>query len=426
MQKKGVRRVMTLQQLWNSGIRFLDLAVVYFALQLVRCAVISVAVVALILIVRQTVLKNCIFLKGAMWGMLLPVPFMGRMKFFYENWLGVKLFSWLTVFFMRNLWVCRLYLLGVLLCAAVLFRRRRRIGKMAAGMEKRRVNGTAVCVTRLPVAPSAVGAFRPVIVMPEVLLAQSGEDEIRMILLHEKTHIRLGHLLFYVLWDMLRALLWPNPLLFAGMRLLREDMEEICDRVTIQRSRGDAYRYGQLLLKSMRILQSKKACTDGYAAFTGNHAYANVRRRIGRIVRFRPYRRLTAFSVWILALAGVLGTVLWTHNVSYGRYTESEYMVLYEMETETKLTGKNEMFQEAVSYDGRYVYIEPGAFRELMEKGGMPDGHICICFGGYYKLPGIGGGSNFGYVDVADLQSGMLKIPYDSQEDLFCRILKLL
>lgn len=63
--------------------------------------------------------------------------------------------------------------------------------------------------------------------LPEVILQDYDRKELRTILLHEKTHIRLGHLWCYLLWDILRILLWLNPFLSTGMKYFREDMEEM-------------------------------------------------------------------------------------------------------------------------------------------------------------------------------------------------------
>ena len=46
---------------------FIDGAAVYFTVQLGRCAVCSVLILGMVLLLRRTVLKNSIFLKGAIW-----------------------------------------------------------------------------------------------------------------------------------------------------------------------------------------------------------------------------------------------------------------------------------------------------------------------------------------------------------------------
>ena len=53
--------------------------------------------------------------------------------------------------------------------------------------------------------------------------------------------------------------------------------------------------------------------------------------------------------------------------------------------------------------------------------------NICFYVGGYYKLPGIGGGGvGFGYLATANLENGILKIEYVKHEDIFERIFKML
>lgn len=99
----------------------------------------------------------------------------------------------LAVFMRRGNCSVPSQLRGVFLYAALLFYRRRKLKKMVAGMEKRKVDGTVVIyVTKTPVTPSTVGVFRPKIVMPEAILKGDAGKEFQTILLHEKTHIRLG------------------------------------------------------------------------------------------------------------------------------------------------------------------------------------------------------------------------------------------
>ncbi|MCI9441767.1 MAG: M56 family metallopeptidase [Ruminococcus sp.] len=415
---------MTVQVFWDKGIQFLNLCTVYYAVQIIRCVLFSVIVFIVIFFLRKTVFENHVFIKGALWSMLIPVLFTGRMKFFYENRAGVKLFSWLTAICMNHLWVCRLYLCGVFLFAALLFHRRRKLKKMVTCMEKRKIDGTFIYVTDIPVTPSTVGVFRPKIVMPEAILKEYAQEEIRTILLHEKIHIRLGHLLFYFLWDILRALLWANPLLTTGMKFFREDMEEICDWVTIQSSRGKAFSYGQLLLKSMRVLQAESEDFNMYAAFAGDKEYENVRQRVTRIVRYRPYKRMASVGILGIAVLFVAGTILWTQKVSYGRYNPDECITVYDAETDKVLIQDSKALKEACYYDENDIYIESGALQELTRDSGISGENIYIYFGGFYKLPGIGGGGSYAYLETTDSGESIIKLKYIKQEDIFYRILK--
>ncbi len=413
-------------EFWDNGIRFFNLCSVYYVVQIIRCVLFSVIVFICVLILRKTVLKNKVFLKGALWSLFIPVLFIGRLKFFYESRIGVRLFSWLTELCMNHIWICRLYLCGVFLYAVLLFYRRRKLKKMVAGMEQRKVDGMAIYVTKTPVTPSALGLFRPKIVMPEVILDEYDQKEFQTILLHEKTHIRLGHLHFYLLWDILRALLWLNPLLAMGTKFFREDMEEICDWVTIKQSKGKAYNYGQLLLKSMRTLQAESEDFNMYATFAGDKEYRNIRQRVKRIAAYKPYKDTVAVGTLIAAVLCVVVTFFFTRNISYGRYNPLDSIVVCDMETGTELVSDSEALREAVTYDEDYIYINAEIFQELLKENAVDSENICFSFGGYYKLPGIGGGSSYGYLETADLENCILKIEYEKNENIFAHILKVI
>lgn len=165
---------MTVREFWDNRIHFFHLCAVYYVIQLVRCTLLSFVVYAFVFTPRKTVLKNGVFLKRALWSLFIPVLFMGRMKFFYENMIGKNLFSGFTKMCMNHIWICGLYLCGILVNAALLSYRRRTLKKIIAGMEKRKADGTVIYVTKTPVTSSAVGIFKPKIVMSEVI--QKGYD----------------------------------------------------------------------------------------------------------------------------------------------------------------------------------------------------------------------------------------------------------
>lgn len=417
---------MTVQEFWNSGIEFLNLCSVYYVLQLVRCVLFSFIVFAFVFTLRKTILKNKVFLKGALWSLFIPVLFVGKMKFFYENKVGVKLFSQLTEMCMSHIWICWLYLCGIFIYAALLFYRRKSLKKIVAGMKKRKIGSTVIYVTKMPITPSTIGVFRPKIVMPEIILKGYDKKELQTILHHEMTHIRLGHLLLYLFWDMLRALLWLNPFLAIGTKYFREDMEEICDFVTLKQSKGKAYDYGQLLLKSMKILQAESKDFNMYATFAGDKEYQSVRQRVKQIATYKPYKRIMSVGTLIAAMVCVLVAFFVTQNLSYDRYNPLDNIVVYDMTTGTKIINDGKALREAVSYDENYIYIDVETFQELIKDSTISSENICFYCGGYCKLPGIGGGGVCGYLEMAELENGILKIKYETNEDIFGRILKII
>lgn len=417
---------MTAGDFFDSGLQFLNVCAVYYAIQLVRCATFSYGIFAVVFVLRKTVFKNRVFLKGALWSLFIPVLFVGKLKFFYESEIGLKLFSWQTVLFMDTL-VCVLYLSVAFVYGAVLFRRRIRLKKSVLALEKREVLNTPVYVTDLPVTPFVIGVFKPKTVLPKVITEEYTEEELKSVLLHEKNHVKLGHLLIYFLWDILRALLWINPFLTLGARYLREDMEEICDLVTIKKSGRGMYDYGQLLLKSIRILQSEGKNFNIYAAFAGDIEYRNVKHRFERIAAYKPYKISAVFAVLGAITLCAAGAVLWTQNVSYSRYNSHYCIVIYDEETGTVFSENNENLREAVYYDENYICIEASALNEFIYNSGISGGNIHIYLDGFYKLPGIGaGGGGYGYLETADPEEAVIKIDYEETEDIFSRILKLI
>lgn len=407
---------MMIQEFLDSVISFLNLCSVYYVTQILKCVQVSFPVFVLVFFLRKTLLKNRVFLKGILWSLFIPVLFVGKMKFFYEDETGILLFSWWAEICKIHVWINWLYLGVAWIYAARLFHKKRKLRKLIAGMEKRKVEDTFVYVTKVPVTPSVIGVFRPKIVMPEIILKEYDRTGLQTILLHEKTHIRLGHLAFYFLWDVLRVLLWLNPLLTIGTSFFREDMEEICDLITIRRSKGTAYDYGQLLLKSMRVLQTESEGFSMFAAFAEDKEYQNIRQRMIKIVRYRPYKKIVAISTSAAALLCVVAAVIWIRDVSYDRYNENDVMLAYGYDgKEVTFFDADYVLHQIVSYDDSYVYVDREAFENYLQENNAA-GDIFIVFGGFYKLPGIGGIGCSCYYEPGS-KEGIVKIPYENPAD---------
>ncbi len=417
---------MTVQEIWDSGAGLLNFCAVYYVIQLLKCVQISFMIFAFVFLLRKTFLKNKVFLKGVLWSLFLPVLFVGKIKFFYENIIGAILFSWWTEICKIHVWINWVYLCGIFIYAARLFYKKRKLKKLVAGMEKREVEGTFIYVTKMPVTPSTIGIFRPKIVMPEVILKEYDQKDLQTILLHEKTHIQLGHLLFYFLWDILRVILWLNPLLTMGTRYFREDMEEICDLVTIQRSRRKAYTYGQLLLKSMRVLQAENEHFNMFATFAGDKEYQNIRQRLTRIAQYKPYKRIAVVRILIVAILCIAAMVIWIQNISYDRYNEDSVMFAYGYDGKNvTFFDTNHVLQQMISYDDKYAYVDREAFENYLQENNAK-GDIFIVFGGFYKLPGVGGIGCSCYYEFGSKEQ-VAKIPYENpMSDWRVKLLKML
>ena len=64
----------------NEIFNFCDYSAGYISLVLGRCALISLAVFGVALLLRGAFLKGCCFRRGMAWGLLLVAPFLGKLR----------------------------------------------------------------------------------------------------------------------------------------------------------------------------------------------------------------------------------------------------------------------------------------------------------------------------------------------------------
>lgn len=97
-------------------------------------------------------------------------------------------------------------------------------------------------------SPMAVGVFRPVILLPESVCLLPPED-LRMILLHELTHLRRRDMERKLLLLLAACIHWFNPMVWLMLRFAGQDMESTCDDAVLAICGADAReRYCRLLL----------------------------------------------------------------------------------------------------------------------------------------------------------------------------------
>lgn len=409
-------------------LRFLNVCAVYYVVQLGKCAMIAAAVLAVILFLRRSLFGRTVFLKGALWCLLVPVSFIGKLRFFYETKAGVHLFVWWDGLCMRHPWICWLYLAGMLAAAWRLLIKRKQMEALLSTMPVREVADTQVIVARLPVTPFTTGVFRPKIVLPELFLEQCTEDEVKLIILHEKIHIRSGHLAVLFLWDVGRVLLWPVlfPAYFLGF--LQEDLEEMCDKSVIGQGQILADGYGSLLIKSILLLkEADPASFHASAAFAGDRAYRRMKARIEKILRYRPYRQGWARAFGLTAVIATIGMIGLAGKLSYARCNPMEGVTLWDLDTVEGIVEDSALLEGIVHYDDRYVYVDTAALQEVVDLDVYEGHEVVFVFGGFYKLPGIGGCCDGAYINVRDLTEeqadGICRVSYESPFDLWAWIL---
>ena len=395
----------------------IDFCAVYFMTLLGRCALFSLPVLGFILLLRW-VLRNNTFAKGAVWAAMLPVLLVGRLSVYYS---GSKLYlplllwqSWCCGYW----WVRYGYLAGVIASLAVMVHRRRKLHRMLCGLPTEEIDGQTVYLCPLTVSPFTVGILRPKIILPTLAREQLSESELRTVLLHEQTHIRLGHLWYFSLWEVLCALLWVNPLLRLAMPKLKEDMEQICDAVTIRHDGGDALAYGGVILKSMALLRDTSVTLP--VAFAGEKDFADAKRRMRQVRDYHPYSRLRVHVLAASTACLLLLAVLAIHGVSLPRYTNLTGFTILHVSEDVRFTTvyESETEEPPLTLCGDVAEVDCAAFRALLPEDAPRDGCYYIMWGGFMKLPGIGGALNSIWVD-AGAEGSTASVAFQDINDQF-------
>lgn len=147
------------------------------------------------------------------------------------------------------------------------------------------------------ISPAVYGIIKPKIILP---LSYKDQD-IELIVLHEKTHIRRADNLWRMLAYLIVAVHWFNPLSWIFLKLFLADIELSCDeRVLVHIGDDRAKEY------ALSLLESKQSAAVFASAFGG----AKIRTRIENILSFKKmtWFSLTVFVAMILSVFYVLLT----------------------------------------------------------------------------------------------------------------------
>ena len=398
---------------WRQLASLINFCAAYYTTQLVRCAAFSFVLIGLVMLLRKIHFSERTFLRGMSWALFLVIPFLGRLKMFYENAAVLKATWRITAVTTSWLWGDRIYMAGILLTAICIFGKRIRLQRTVSGMEKVMFENVRIYVTDMNITPFTVGLLKPKIVLPKVMADSYSKDELKSVIQHEQTHIRLGHLWFGFAWDMLRCLLWINPLLTVFQKHFRADMEDICDRVCIQSSRRTAHEYGMVLLKTLKLLSSESETAPPSVTYAGEREFADMKRRMGEIAGFRPYRKKLCVGMVATAFLMIAAMLLAVHTHSYARCNESRDILVGNYDGEPQVISYDtEELSQMISYDDRYVYVERQAFEDFLEENNA-EGEIWIVFGGFYKLPGLAGIAE-SCIYESSSKDRIIQIPYES------------
>lgn len=125
--------------------------------------------------------------------------------------------------------------------------------------------------------PLVIGYLKPVVLFPVALAAQLDIKQVEAILIHELSHIRRNDYLLNLIKTGIETILFFNPFVWLGGRLINIEREHACDDLVLKFT-GNPLTYAHALLK-LEILKNKTTPALSMAA-TGNnqHLYQRIKR----------------------------------------------------------------------------------------------------------------------------------------------------
>ena len=373
----------------------LDFSSAYIVTVALRCTIVSFVLLAVVMTIRSTILKNTVFLKGMIWSLMLLFPFFGKLKAYYDAGIpGMKIiskpFHFCQEVAITYFWFRTCYMIIAIILIFRLFKNMGSMKKLYCAAEEKVVFGEKLGIIDLPISPCTFGLFSPKILFPKNLMEELEDEELKTVIIHEKAHIRLGHLWIFFIWELLSSFYWMNPFLKLSFPLLRADMEEICDRVTIATSGKDYLEYGELILKTaVNSMDMKKRIP---AMFIGENGKKELKERCIKIREYKPFS-----GNYIRGMATVSLILLGSILILLIQHSYPKYEILPDITVTDELGNRLVDWESADSSgvvfrkDGKFM-VDTKELRNSLPEDFPRDKYIYFYYDMFMKIPGMGGG----------------------------------
>ena len=144
----------------------LDFSSAYIVTVALRCTIVSFVLLAVVMIIRSTILKNTVFLKGMIWSLMLLFPFFGKLKAYYDAGIpGMKIiskpFHFCQEVAITYFWFRTCYMIIAIILIFRLFKNMGSMKKLYCAAEEKVVFGEKLGIIDLPISPCTFGLFSP-------------------------------------------------------------------------------------------------------------------------------------------------------------------------------------------------------------------------------------------------------------------------
>ena len=241
-------------------------------------------------------------------------------------------------------------------------------------------------------------------------------------LCHELMHIRKWHILWLIMYDLACIWWWLDPFIYLFREIYRDDMEMVCDENCISSMGFDAKEYARTIFNMLVSMQRQNHTIQGINFINDRNSQ---RRRVEAIAGYSRNkaglsRALATVMIGVFVILSMAVCIL-----SYPRYTDMTEIALYDIsEVHRDVSDRDdkgllnrkepEMNVKTLEYDTerirRAVEVQNDSikirdrelFNRILDEHGIDNDYVYVSFGGYMKIPGIGGGGNTGMVNTKD------------------------
>ena len=156
-------------------------------------------------------------------------------------------------------------------------------------------------ITNNSMSPAVCGLIRPVILIPQSLLDNFSNEQLRAVLLHELIHLRRRDVWLNFFQAILQIAYWWHPLVWLANARIRRIREEAVDDAVMLALRDEAESYAPTLLEVAKLALNRPLASLGLVGILeSRHA---LRQRIERLIDFRAPRRA---GLTLVSLLGIL------------------------------------------------------------------------------------------------------------------------
>lgn len=217
------------------------------------------------------------------------------------------------------------------------------------------------------------GFFPPKIYLPEGL----GEESEKLIILHERIHIRRGDYWIKLIASILCIINWYNPMVWVAFYFFTRDQEASCDELVLKRVGTDCRKqYANTIFQ---------AASGFFVSGDKDHALAfgeaNIKYRVRRCVKAeKTSKNVMVLGVVLTLAAFVLGIFVSDRfKITISGHRENQY-ILEEEDVVPGIMLEAIMVRAGESYEKRSdgIYLVAEGKEELIAKGKYNDTDVFI------------------------------------------------